>query len=341
MQGVHGAAARLARLGGPPLEAAEFSHEVDRALREVLSYDGWCLFGTDPLTGLRTVQFGGRGTERTAEMARNEALMRDVNRYDDLAVAACPAGWLSAEHPESSTSFRLHEILVPQGFHSEVRLALRERGRLWGALVLFSEDARRPLGPADAEAVCLIAEPLTQALRGFQVRPGTPTGHALGSGLVAIAPDDRLVSLSGDAQRWLDDLVPGGEDETYPGDVTRVLFDAAHAVRRGEPGRAMTCVRTVSGRWLRVEGMRLQLGEADVGVVLQPATVAQLVGTVAAYHGLTRREVEVLELVVRGLPGKHVARELGIALVTVNGHLKSLYRKCGVTGRDELVGRLV
>ena len=97
----------------------------------------------------------------------------------------------------------------------------------------------------------------------------------------------------------------------------------------------------MSGRWLRVEGMELHLGEADVGVALQPATVGQLVSTVATYHGLTRREREVLDLVVRGLPGKHVARELGIALVTVNGHLKSLYRKCGVTGRDELLGRLV
>jgi len=341
MRGVEEATARLSRLDGLPLEAAEFSREVDAALRAVLRYDGWCLFGSDPRSGLRTVQFGGRGTERTEEMARNEALMHDVNRYDDLAVAACPAGWLSAEHPRAASSFRFHEILVPQGFHSEIRLALRDGGRLWGALVLFSEDARRPLGPADTEVVCSIAEPLTRALRGFQVRPARPLGRALGAGLVAIAPDDRLLALSGDARAWLDDLVPGGDDETYPSDVTRVLFESAHAVRRGEPDRATTCVRTVSGRWLRVEGMQLRLGDADVGVVLQPATVEQLVGTVAAYHGLTSREREVLDLVVRGLPGKHVARELGIALVTVNGHLKALYRKCGVTGRDELVGRLV
>lgn len=101
------------------------------------------------------------------------------------------------------------------------------------------------------------------------------------------------------------------------------------------------CVPTVSGRWLRVEGMEVDLDGADVGVVLQPATVEQLLGTVAAYHGLTRRELEILDLVVRGLPSKHVARELGISLLTVNGHLKAVYRKCRVAGRDELVGRLV
>lgn len=341
MRGVEETVARLADLGSSPLEAAEFSHEVDRALAQVLRYDGWCLFGSDPVSGMRTVQFGGRGTEHTAEMTRNEVLMSDVNRYEDLVAADCPAGWLSVEHPDAVSSFRLHEILLPQGFHSEIRLVLRDRGRLWGALVLYREDPHHLFDPLDTAAVCAVARGLTSALRAFQVRPTRSGVGPLGSGFVAIAPDDRLVALSGDAQLWLDDLVPGGDDETYPTDVTRVLFEAAHAVRRGRPDRAAACVRTVSGRWLRVEGMALPLGEADVAVVLQPATVAQLVGTVAAYHGLTPREAEILDLVVHGLPGKLVARELGIALVTVNGHLKSLYRKCGVAGRDELLGRLV
>jgi DNA-binding CsgD family transcriptional regulator len=341
MRGVEDAAARLADLAGRPLEAAEFSHEVDLALRQLLSYDGWCLFGSDPRSGLRTVQFGGRGTERTVEMARNEAVMQDVNKYEDLAAAPCPAGWLSADHPDAARSFRLHEILVPQGFRSEIRLALRDRGSLWGALVLFREDPHRLFDHEAAAAACAVADALTDALRGFQMRTATVRAPDLGSGVVALAPDDRIVAVSGDAQAWLDDLVPGGDDETHPGDVTRVLFEAAHAVRAGDQGRASTCVRTVSGRWLRVEGLRLDLGGADVGVVLQPATVEQLLGTVAAYHGLTRRELDVLDLVVRGLPGKHVARELGISLLTVNGHLKSVYRKCRVAGRDELVGRLV
>jgi DNA-binding CsgD family transcriptional regulator len=341
VRGVEDAVARLVGLEGRPLEAAEFSHEVDLALRRMLSYDGWCLFGSDPRTGLRTVQFGGRGTERTAEMARNEAVMRDVNRYEDLAAAACPAGRLSAEHPDAARSFRLHEILLPQGFHSEIRLALRDRGGRWGALVLFREDPRRLFDHGDTAAVCAVADALTDALRGFQMRPATVRRAELGSGVVALAPDDRIVAVSGDAQAWLDDLVPGGEDETYPSDVTRVLFEAAHAVRQGDEARASTCVRTVGGRWLRVEGMQLDLGGADVGVVLQPATVEQLLGTVAAYRGLTRRELEVLGLVTAGLAGKHVARELGISLLTVNGHLRSVYRKCRVSGRDELVGRLL
>jgi DNA-binding CsgD family transcriptional regulator len=139
---------------------------------------------------------------------------------------------------------------------------------------------------------------------------------------------------------WLDDLVPGGDDETCASDVTRVLFDAAHAVRRGDTSRASTCVRTVSGQWLRVEGTALPVGEADVAVVLHPAAVHQMLGTLAACNSLTARESEALGLLAYGLAGKQIARELAISPLTVNGHLRSLYRKCGVTGREELFGRL-
>ena len=335
------ARADLAALVGRPVEAAEFSSEVSAALRRAMSFDGWCLFGLDPRTGLRTVQFGGRGTEHTAEMARNEALMSDVNRYSDLAAADVPAGWLSSAHPRARTSFRLNEILLPQGFQSELRLVLRQGGRIWGALVLFREDPRRTFDDGDSSAVCAMAETLTAAVRAFPVRPLQRRGQSHSAGFVALAPDDRMVAVSEGAQAWLDDLVPGGDDETYPSDVTRVLFDAAHAVRRGDTRRASTCVRTVSGSWLRVEGTAAALGDVDVVVLLQPAPAGVLLDTYALHHRLTGRETEVLGLVTHGLGSKQVAREMAISLQTVNGHLKSIYRKCQVTGRDELFGRLV
>lgn len=334
------AAARLERLVGRPLAAAEFSHEVAAALGGALSFDGWCLIGFDPTSGLRSVQLGGRGTEHTVEMARNEALMCDVNSYRELAEAPVPVGWLSRTHPRAPLSFRLHEVLLPQGFESEIRLALRSRGRLWGALVLLREDPRRPFDEHDVAALTRLAGPLTRALRAYPVRRLPRPGSAPGAGVVAVAPDDRLLAVSAAAQEWLDDLVPGGDDQTRPSDVTRVVFDAAHAVRQGQPRRSSGCARTVTGRWLRVEGEALTVGAADVAVVLRPATVAELLGPLAAYHGLTAREAEVLGLLALGLPAKHIARDLEISTLTVNGHLRSVYGKCGVTGRDELLGTL-
>jgi DNA-binding CsgD family transcriptional regulator len=210
---------------------------------------------------------------------------------------------------------------------------------MWGALVLFREDPARPFDEHEAADLCELADPLTSAVRAYPVRPLPRIGRQHGAGFVALAADDRMVAVSPEARAWLDDLVPGGDDETHAGDVTRVLFDAAHAVRRGDD--ATTCVRTVSGAWLRVEGTPATLGEVDVVVLLMPAPVGPLLEAFRTYHGLTPREHEVLGRVAQGMASKQVARELAISLQTVNGHLQALYRKCGVTGREELFGRLV
>ena len=336
------AAARseLTSLVGQPAEAAEFSHEVNAALMKTLPFDGWCLVGMDPDNGLRTAQFSGRGTEQTADMARNEALMHDVNRYQDLAVAPTPAAWLSRDHPEAKRSFRLNEILLPQGFDSEVRLVLRDRTRLWGALVLFRESGHRPFDDADVAVLCALAGPLTSSVRAYPVRSLDRKGAAPGAGLVALDRDNRIVAVTAEARRWLDDLLPGGDDQTNGEDVTRVLFDAAHAVRGAGKARATTCVRTVGGHWMRVEGSAVSIGAADVAVLLHQATAHDLVTLYAVHHGLSPRESEILGLLVEGLASKQIARMLGISLLTVNGHLGSLYRKCQVTGREEIVGRL-
>lgn len=330
----------IMRLVGTPLEADEFGQEVSGAARAVLPFDGWCLLGLDPTTGLRTFQFSRRGLESTADLAANEMIMPDVNRYADLARCPTPAGWLSRKHPFATRSFRLNEILRPQGYRSELRLALRDRGRLWGALVLFRENPTRLFDDTDAAAISQLAGPLARAARCHPVRPLARRPEPLGPGVVLMSRDNRIISTSEQAWYWLDDLVPGGEDETTSSDVTRVLFDAANAVRLGVPAGSSACIRTVSGRWLRIEGTRLGEGEADVAVLMQPAGVRHLVPVVAAHNGLTCREAEILAMTVEGLASKQMARRLTISILTVNEHLKSIYRKCGVSGREELFGSL-
>ena len=341
MRAAVGTASRaLNALVAEPLEAAELSCEVASRLRPVVPFDGWCLSGMDPGTRLRVLQVGGRGTERTAEMARNEDLMDDVNKFSELAAATVPIGVLSPEHPMARTSFRLNEVLLPQGFASELRLVLREGDRIWGVLSLFREDPRRCFGEDDVTALRVLAEPLTATVRAFPVRGLPPRGRVPGAGVILVAPDDRFVDVSEEALAWLQLLVPGGDDETWITDVTRVVYEVAHAARAGDLARVATCVRTVTGRWLRVEASTFDGGDADVAVVLHAATPDQLIGPISARHGLTRRERQSLELTLHGRSTRQAARELGISTQTVSRHLSSAYRKCRVSGRDEMFGRL-
>lgn len=50
---------------------------------------------------------------------------------------------------------------------------------------------------------------------------------------------------------------------------------------------------------------------------------------------LTEREVEVLRLIGRGLRNAEVATELDIAVSTVAGYVKEVYRKLGISSRAE------
>src|SRR5690349_17480299 len=108
------------------------------AVGKVIGFDGYCLLALDPVTGLRSSMFSRNGLDGVAaQLAHNETMERDANRYVDLAAARRPVGVLSASDRHGRRSPRLHDIIRPAGFSSELRLALRSRNRLWGALVLF------------------------------------------------------------------------------------------------------------------------------------------------------------------------------------------------------------
>ncbi len=57
----------------------------------------------------------------------------------------------------------------------------------------------------------------------------------------------------------------------------------------------------------------------------------------AQVEGLTNREIEVLTQASRGLTNKEIGRALFISDRTVQGHLKNIYQKLGVTTRTEAV----
>src|SRR5919107_1880030 len=104
---------------------------VDEAVRDVgqvLGHDGYCLFGVDPATGLRSVMFSRHGLAVPTEvLLHNETVEHDANRYVDLARSPVPAGVLS--RVATPRSARLHDILPAGAYSSELRLALTTPGR--------------------------------------------------------------------------------------------------------------------------------------------------------------------------------------------------------------------
>ena len=52
---------------------------------------------------------------------------------------------------------------------------------------------------------------------------------------------------------------------------------------------------------------------------------------------LTRREIEVLELLAEGLSTREVGRRLGVSLFTVRSHVESILHKTGVHTQAQAV----
>jgi two-component system nitrate/nitrite response regulator NarL len=73
----------------------------------------------------------------------------------------------------------------------------------------------------------------------------------------------------------------------------------------------------------------------DILVGGQPASEAA--GAGPAPTSLTPREREVMGLLVQGLSNKEIGHRLGIEVVTVALHLRSIYRKLGVASRTQAV----
>ncbi len=57
----------------------------------------------------------------------------------------------------------------------------------------------------------------------------------------------------------------------------------------------------------------------------------------AAGYGLTKRELEVLTLLAEGRNEPYVESALGISRTTVKTHITHIYRKVGVSSRQQLI----
>lgn len=141
---------------------------------------------------------------------------------------------------------------------------------------------------------------------------GQPEGLELCREIRKVAPRCRVVALTMDES------------------VTR----AAEALAQGAAGYV---VKSASLDALVDAIRRVHAGET----VLPPSLAAALLGPASPTPGtlaeLSRREVEVLRLIAKGLTGPEIARQLGISVKTVQAHRTHIMEKLDIHDRVGLV----
>ena len=95
--------------------------------------------------------------------------------------------------------------------------------------------------------------------------------------------------------------------------------------------------KSLSARW----GISLHAETAeDDADAFSPGRLSLRVSDLSKRFGLSDREEEVLQLMVRGVPLAQMEEQLFVARGTIKAHTSHIYRKCGVQGRDELFALL-
>ncbi len=115
------------------------------------------------------------------------------------------------------------------------------------------------------------------------------------------------------------------------------LVAAERAVRLAEPGGYL--------RLFTEMGPEMAVLLAQVaGCGVAPAYIGRILSVFPADNlpeaeALTERELEILDLLRRGLSDKEIAERLVLSVLTVKKHNRNLYQKLGVNGRRQAVAK--
>ncbi|HEY4894894.1 MAG TPA: helix-turn-helix transcriptional regulator [Solirubrobacteraceae bacterium] len=168
----------------------------------------------------------------------------------------------------------------------------------------------------------------------------TPPADA--PGLIVLAVDGSLVSANPAAAVWLEEI----DASLSGGEVPIEVHAVAGRLRRLGPsavGVPHLRVLTRAGRWATLHASWLPSDEAraNVAVIIEASTPAEVAPLVMIAYGLTAQERAITQLVCQGLSTREMAARLQITVNTVQDHLKPVFEKAGVRSRRELVATIL
>ncbi len=308
-------------------------------LRIPYAVAGWLL--VDPDTQLLSGVYNqGVTREQHLQAITLELTEDDVNKFYELARRPVPAAALSATTDgDLRRSIRWARLYEPLGLGDELRAAFRSGDTVWGYVCLSRRRDDPSFSVTEVDLVARLCPHIGNGLRTCLLLGEVDHEGDHSPALVVLDDDGAVQSATPQAEHWLGDL----EDEALA--TTIVVHEVAGRARAladgsvtGPPAVART--RALTGEWVTVRGARLDDAGGRTAVVLEPAHRAEIAPLLVRLHGLTSREREVTQLLLRGLPTREIAATLWITPETLRGHVKAIMGKLGVSSRPEIAAML-
>lgn len=234
------------------------------------------------------------------------------------------------------------ELLAGYGVRDVASVALRDRFGCWGFLDLWRTDAT--FTAAECVLLSELARIVAPALRSSLARlfePGTArTGPPAEPVVMLLSGDLQPMAQTPPVDAQLRALLPtpiaGPPVPAAAYNVAGQLLARERGID-GNPATARTHVG--EGRWVTVAAARLAGDPPVITVDFAPTTPEDRSELFARVAGFSRRECEVLALLVAGADTREVVRAMSVSEHTVQDHLKAMFAKADVRGRRLLVAR--
>jgi DNA-binding CsgD family transcriptional regulator len=331
--------------------------EVAARLRRAVPIDAYGAHRIDPLSGLITgaVSEGMEGAAGTRVFLEHLYFEDDVLEFNWMARSRHPVALLSeATAANLERSLHWRESLGPAGFGYEVRGVFTANRELWGAICAVRERGRPDFNAREVALLHRIAPHLGAGLKAAVLR-SQASPEANGDGVPGVLVLDHrgvVLHYTAAAERWLrhlGDLGPGWQEGHGLPVVVWTVVGALRRALKPETERDLAsvprvCVRARSGRWLTLQAAMSEAqhlsSPGEIVIVIQPAGSKEMAWLNTATYGLSPREEEVVELVVRGASTQQISQALYVTEDTVQKHLQNVFSKVSVRSRRELVKRL-
>jgi DNA-binding CsgD family transcriptional regulator len=287
------------------------------------------------------------GHDQASRFIHNEYFESDVAKFRDIARLPVPVQSLwEATGGEPDRSLRYRNILRHVGYGDDLRMVFRSGEASWGVACLARAETDPPFSQADVSFIARLCEPVAHGLRLSHVLAGDHAADPAAPGVLILSAENDLVSMSDTARHWLSQLpADGARGLELPATVLSAASQA-RALADGDPGAHIpeARVRTTNGTWLKLSAARLTSsteGPGQTAVVVEPASPADLSPVMLDLYGLTTREREITQLLLRGLPTRQIAEMLFISRHTLSDHMKAIFAKLEVASRPELTALLL
>lgn len=340
----------IIRLCHAGLDSRTLRIEIMKRLQALIPIDVSFFATTDPATLLFTGAVVDDILMRaTPQFLENEFLQNDVNKLAWMARSNTPViNLVQATEGQLERSQRYREILTPLSLGDELRAALITDNTCWGFMCLHRDQSSPNFTLAEAAYLARLTPHLAQGLRKALLLEGATGIHAPDEpGLLLLTEDLSVVAITPAAEHWLAEVAEA--DWPYKRDLpyaVSAVVSRLQALERGNDAQRdllpRVRLRTASGHWLVLHASRLsgQSAQGQIAVIFEVARPAEVAPLIVQIYDLSKRESEVMQLVVRGLSTAEISETFHISSNTVQDHLKAIFEKVGVSSRRELVGQL-